>query len=154
MRAYVDDLLRSPLHRIELDNPAFSQEGDFHRVDPGLRPEHPLDRLKEVIMRVSSRRRGCVVGKLTSTQDPQVMPSIRNSHFSVFPMGLPRGSSFMRGSSTLPGVVAEVSLYQRPEKADERADMAVGGEYSCVVVVQEQITGGRVFVWNYRGKGV
>jgi hypothetical protein len=29
----------------------------------------------------------------------------------------------MRGSSTLPGVVAEASLYHRPEKADERADM-------------------------------
>jgi hypothetical protein len=63
------------------------------------------------------------VGKLTSTQEPQVIPSIRNSHFSDFPRGVPRGSFFMRGSSTLPGVVAEASLYHRPEKADERADM-------------------------------
>jgi hypothetical protein len=84
-----------------------------------------------------------VRGKLTSTQEPQVMPSIRNSHFSVFPRGLPRGSSFMRGSSTLPGAVAEASLYQRPEKADERADIASGGIF--LVVVQENITGEKCF---------
>jgi hypothetical protein len=69
-----------------------------------------------------SRRRKWV-GKLTSTQEPHVIPSIRNSHFSVFPRGVPRGSFSRRGSSTLPVGEAEASLYQRPEKADERADM-------------------------------
>jgi hypothetical protein len=52
-------------------------------------------------------------------------------------MGDPRGSFSRRGSSTLPCGVAEASLYQRPEKADERADMvARGGIF--VVVVQEK----------------
>jgi hypothetical protein len=71
-----------------------------------------------------------VCGKLTSTQEPQVMPSIRSSHFTVFPMGVPRGSVFRRGSSILPCEVAEASLYQRPEKAEERADMVGVEGYS------------------------
>jgi hypothetical protein len=84
------------------------------------------------------------VGKLTSTQEPHVIPSIRNSHFSDFPSGVPRGSFSRRGSSTLPGGVAKASLYHRPEKADERADML--GRCGIlmvvvVVVVQEKITG-------------
>ena len=90
--------------------------------------------------------------KLTSTQEPQVMPSIRNSHFSVFPRGVPRGSSFMRGSSTFPGEVAEASLYQRPEKADERADM-VRLFVVVVVVIQEDYRWGRS-LRNYRGNDV
>ena len=84
-------------------------------------------------MGAGSRRRKW--GGLTSTQEPQVIPSIRNSHFSVFPRGDPRGSFFRRGSSTLPGEVAEASLYQRPEKADERADMVGRGGIFVVVVV-------------------
>jgi len=71
-----------------------------------------------------------VCGKLTSTQEPQVMPSIRNSHFTVFPMGFPRDSVFRKGSSILPGEVTEASLYQRPEKVDERADMVGVERYS------------------------
>jgi hypothetical protein len=78
---------------------------------------------------------------MDSTQEPHVIPSIRNSHFSDFPRGLPRGSFSRRGSSTLPGVVAEASLYHRPEKAEERADMVGRGGKVVVVVVQEKITG-------------
>ena len=48
----------------------------------------------------------------------------------------------MWGSSTFPGEVAEASLYQRPEKAEERADMVEAGLF--VVVVQEEITGGEI----------
>jgi hypothetical protein len=92
-------------------------------------------------MGAGSRRRKW--GGLTSTQEPQVIPSIRNSHFSVFPRGDPRGSFFRRGSSTLPGEVAEASLYQRPE--NERADIvARGGIFVVVVVVvvvQEKLQG-------------
>ena len=82
--------------------------------------------------------------KLTSTQEPQVMPSIRTSHFSIFPRGVPRGSSFMKGSSTFPGEVAEASLYQRPEKVDERADM-VRLFVVVVVVIQEDYRSGKTF---------
>jgi hypothetical protein len=48
----------------------------------------------------------------------------------------------MRGSSTFPGEVAEASLYQRPEKADERADM-VRLFVVVVVVIQEDYRWGR-----------
>jgi len=54
----------------------------------------------------------------------------------------------MRGSSTLPDEAAEASLYQRPEKADERADIAgergrgiPGGgtraSYRCEIEIRE-----------------
>jgi hypothetical protein len=83
------------------------------------------------------------VGKLTSTQEPHVIPSIRNSHFSVFPRGVPRGSFSRKGSSTLPVGVAEASLYHRPEKVDDRADMV--GERRDIrgSGTQEKITGGK-----------
>ena len=87
-------------------------------MDPGLRPEHALDGLKEV-------KRGPigVWEVLTSTQAPQVMPSIRNSQLSIFPRELSSGSFSTSGSSTLPGPEARVSLYQRLEKVDETADI-------------------------------
>ena len=56
----------------------------------------------------------------------------------------------MWGSSSFPGEVAEASLYQRPEKAEERADMAEAGLF--VVVVQEEITGGGVLYGIIGGK--
>jgi hypothetical protein len=45
---YVDDLVSVPLLGVELDDSTFGQEGDFDRMDAGLRPEHALDGLKEV----------------------------------------------------------------------------------------------------------
>ena len=65
------------------------------------------------------------MGKLTSTQEPQVMPSIRSSHLSVNPGDFPKGSFSMSGSSTLPELgEREPPLYQKvEEKGVERADM-------------------------------
>ncbi len=66
------------------------------------------------------------------------MPSIRNSHFSVFSGEVPRGSFSRTGSSTLPaGEAAGPSLYQRPENADERADMVCGTGKWVVVQARE-----------------
>jgi hypothetical protein len=48
----------------------------------------------------------------------------------------------MRGSSTFPGEVAEASLYQRPEKVDERADMV---RLFVVVVVIQDYRWGKIF---------
>ena len=56
----------------------------------------------------------------------------------------------MWGSSTFPGEVAEASLYQRPEKVEERADMVEAGLF--VVVVQEEITGGEILYGIIGGK--
>lgn len=63
--------------------------------------------------------------KLTSTQAPQVMPSIRSSHLSVSPGDFPKGSFSMSGSSTLPVPgEREPPLYQKVEEnAAERADI-------------------------------
>lgn len=62
--------------------------------------------------------------KLTSTQEPQVMPSIRSSHLSVSPGDLPKGSFSVSGSSTLPEPEVRESLYQNvEEKVAESADM-------------------------------
>lgn len=50
----------------------------------------------------------------TSTQEPQVMPSIRSSHFSVNPVDFPKGSFSMSGSSTFPEPEEiEPLLYQK-----------------------------------------
>jgi hypothetical protein len=66
------------------------------------------------------------VGKLTSTQAPQVMPSIRSSHLSVSPGDFPKGSFSMSGSSTLPEPGERGPLYQKVEEnVAERADIDV-----------------------------
>jgi hypothetical protein len=128
-KADIYDLVCIPSFGIKLDRPAFSQKSDFDRVNSGLRSEHSLNRLERGLKGEES----FCVGMLTSTQEPQVIPSIRNSHFSESVVKLlPRGSFFMRGSSTLPEPVVRVSLDQRLEKAEERVDM---GEIFFVMVV-------------------
>lgn len=75
----LDDLGDRPKGWVVLDDPALGQQSDFDRLDALLVPQHSFDSLWVVVRRV----RECLGGEHTSTQAPQVIPSILSSHFSM-----------------------------------------------------------------------
>lgn len=75
---YGNKFIDCPVSRIVFNDAALCQEGNFDGVDSFLLTQHAFDSL--VTSLISSQ--GRQLGRRTSTQDPQVMPSIRSSHLS------------------------------------------------------------------------
>ena len=95
--AYLDDLGYGPEGRVILDDTALGQQSDFDRLDALLVPQHALDGLW-VVRSVSWTGSGGV--ERTSTQAPQVIPSMRSSHFSMEGCSLTSVSSRVSSGSS------------------------------------------------------
>ena len=80
----------------------------------------------------STMRNRALCIALTSTHDPQVIPSILSSHFSILAPLPSRGSSFERGRPNFPDVGVIGSLDQRLVNVADMADMATWPDVALV----------------------
>jgi hypothetical protein len=98
---HVDEFIGGPYRGIVFDNSTFGQEGNLDGVNAGLVSKHSFYSLLSKLR----NRPGRYSFPRTSTHDPQVIPSIRNSQVCVSERDFfVKAFSAERGSAIFPKV--------------------------------------------------